>query len=227
MKFAHNTRQHSATGKSPFEIWYGFKPGFIPPVNFATKIPTVEERLRTLDQIRLEVTAALKVAVEVMKNTRPDNPTFQPKEGDLVWLEGTNVHTTHPKAKLAPRRHGPFKVLSTWGINCKLQLPKAWRIHPVFHISLISPYKETNAHGPNFIRPPPEIVQGEEDHYKVEHILQSRPSPNRKGIQYLIKWKGYPNSENSWLPASQMKHANALVQQYHACHPKAPRPSNL
>ena len=227
MEFAHNARQHSATGKSPFEIWYGFQPEFIPPVNFTTKIPNVEDRLRTLDQVRSEVTAALKVAAEIMKRSKVSTATHVFKPGDQVWLEGTNVHTTHPKAKLAPRRHGPFKVVSTWGVNCKLQLPKTWRIHPVFHSSLISPYKETTAHGPNFTRPPPEIVQGEDDHYEVESVLQSKVSPNKKGILYLIKWKGYPNSENSWLPASQMKHTLALVQQFHTKHPSAPRPSNL
>jgi len=227
MEFAHNARQHSTTGKSPFEIWYGFQPEFIPPVNFATKIPTVEERLRTLDQVKTEVTTALKVAAEVMKRSKKPTHEHKFKTGDLVWLEGTNVHTTHPKAKLAPRCHGPFKVISTWGVNCKLQLPKSWRIHPVFHNSLISPYQETTAHGPNFTRPTPEIVQGEDDHYEVEKVLQSRLSPNKKGILYLIKWKGYLDSENSWLPASQMKHAQCLVHQFHAENTTTPRPSSL
>jgi hypothetical protein len=113
MEFAHNTRQHSATSKSPFEVWYGYQPEFIPPINFATNIPTVEEHLRTLEQIRKEVTAALSIAAEVMKHSRPSNTTYTVKVGDLVWLEGTNIHTTHPKAKLAPRQHGPFKVIAT------------------------------------------------------------------------------------------------------------------
>jgi hypothetical protein len=181
----------------------------------------VEEHLQSLDQVWSEVSTALKVAAEVMKRSRPrSNHEF--KTDDLVWLEGTNVHTTHPKAKLAPRRHGPFKIISVWGVNCKLQLPKSWRIHPVFHNSLISPYKETTAHGPNFTRPPPEIVQGEDDHYEVEKVLQSKLMPNKRGILYLAKWKGYPDSENSWLPASGMKQAQALVKQFHQKNPSAP-----
>ena len=149
------------------------------------------------------------------------------KIGDLVWLEGTNIHTTHPKAKLALRQHGPFQILSTWGVNCKLQLPKSWHIHPVFHNSLISPYHENTTHGPNFTWPPPKIVLGEDEHYEVEKVLHSKVSPNCKGILYLIKWKGYPKSENSWLPASKMTHSQALVQKFHKDHPHAPKPKSL
>ena len=43
-------------------------------------------------------------------------------EGDQVLLEATNLQTTHPKAKLAPKRYGPFKVLWALPTNCKLQL---------------------------------------------------------------------------------------------------------
>ncbi len=227
MEFTHNVRQHSATKKSPFEVWYGYKPEFIPPIHFMTRIPAAEDRLNTLNQIRSEVTSALKVAAEVMKNSKSPTTFREFKIGDLVWLEGTNIHTTHPKAKLAPRRHGPFEILSTWGVNCKLQLPKTWRIHPVFHNSLISLYVENTTHGPNFTRPPPEIVQGEDEHYEVEKVLQSKISPNRKGILYLIKWKGYPDSENSWLPSSEMTHSQDLVQKFHKDQPRTPRPKTF
>ena len=227
MEFAHNTRAHSATGKSPFEVWYGYRPEFNPPAKFTMTIPTTEERLHTMNQVRSEVTATLEVASDIMKRTRPSTPSHVFQTGDLVWLEGTNIHTTHPKAKLAPQQHGTFKVVSTTATNSKLVLPKTWRIHPVFHNSLLSPYKETTAHGPNYARPPPDIVDREKEHYEVEEVLQSCPTPNRKGVQYLIKWKGYPNLENSWLPATQMKHAAELVKEFHSKFPKAPRPPSI
>ena len=227
MEFAHNARAHSATGKSPFEVWYGYCPEFNPPAKFTTTIPTVEEQLRTMNQVRSEVMAALKVASDIIKRTRPSTPSYVFQTGDLVWLEGTNIHTTHPKAKLAPRRNGPFKVVSTTATNSKLVLSKTWCVHPVFHNSLLSPYKETTAHGPNYTRPPPDIVNREEEHYEVEKVLQLRPTPNQKGVQYLIKWKGYPSSENSWLPATQMKHAADLVKEFHSKFPKAPWPPNI
>ena len=180
-----------------------------------------------MNRVRDEVTAALKIAAEVMKRTKPNTPSQTFKEGDLVWLEEMNIHTTHPKAKLVTQRHGPFKVLYSTSMNTKLSLPKTWHIHPVFHNSLITPYKETPTHGPNFPQPPPEIVDNKDEHYEVETILQSRLLPNRKGIQYLIQWKGYPDSENSWLPHTRLKYAATLVKEFHKQQPTAPHPSKI
>ena len=45
MEFTHNARAHSTTGKSPFEVWYRYRPEFNPPAKFTTTIPTVKERL--------------------------------------------------------------------------------------------------------------------------------------------------------------------------------------
>jgi len=99
MEFTHNARPHSATGKSPFEVWYGYQPTFILPLQFASKNQSVEERLKTLDSLRDEVAASLRGAAEVMQQSRPDGPLYCFKENDLVWLEGTNITMTHPKAK--------------------------------------------------------------------------------------------------------------------------------
>jgi hypothetical protein len=90
-----------------------------------------------------------------------------------VWLEGHNLHIDQPAAKLAPRRHGPFRVAQVMSpVSYRLALPLQWKIHPVFHIDLLSPYRETEVHGINYQRPPPELIDHEEE-YEVEDILDS------------------------------------------------------
>jgi hypothetical protein len=147
--------------------------------------------------------------------------SFTPyKEGDLVWLEAKNLHTSHPTAKLAPRRYGPFPVTKVIShVVYQLAIPPTWKIHPVFHASLLLPYTETPEHGPNFTRPPPDLVDGLEE-FEVEKILDSRR--RRRQLQYLVKWKGYPDADNTWEPAIHL-HAPDVVQDFHAAHPSAVR----
>ncbi|KIJ08488.1 hypothetical protein PAXINDRAFT_48369, partial [Paxillus involutus ATCC 200175] len=51
-----------------------------------------------------------------------------------------------------------------------LELPATWKIHDVFHASLLSTYRETPEHGPNFTKPPPDLIGGEEE-YEINQIL--------------------------------------------------------
>jgi len=101
-------------------------------------------------------------------------------------------------------------------MNCKLQLPETMRVHPVFHNSLLKPYHETQAHGPNFEQPPPEIIGGEEGHYEIDKVLAARPTRNYKSTQYFVHWKGYTDADNSWIPAGELTHAKELVAEFHA-----------
>jgi len=66
----------------------------------------------------------------------------------------------------------------------QLCLPPTWKIHDVFHTSLLTLYKETNQHRPNFIEPPPDIVEGEEE-WEVEKILKECSYGQWKKKQYV------------------------------------------
>lgn len=90
------------------------------------------------------------------------------KEGDLVWLEGCNLHIDQPTAKLSPKRHGPFFIKKTLGlVTYQLTLPATWKIHDVYHVDLLTPYSETDFHSPNFQQPPPDLIDRAEG-YEVE-----------------------------------------------------------
>jgi len=103
---------------------------------------------------------------------------------DQVWLEGTNLKMPYETAKLSPKQYGPFRVAARISnMSYQLDLPLTWKIHPVFHATLLTPYRETKAHGPNFLEPPPDIIEGEPE-WEVKKILAEQRYHNRR--QYLI-----------------------------------------
>ena len=53
-------------------------------------------------------------------------------------------------------------------------------------------------HGTNYQCPLPELIDGEEE-YKVEKVIASRRFGCGRKLQYLVKWKGYPDSDNQWI----------------------------
>ncbi len=93
-----------------------------------------------------------------------------------------------------------------------MKLPTQWSIHDVFHIDLLTPYRETDLHGSNYSRPAPDLVDNEEE-YEVKKILDSRQFSRRHKKQYLIKWKGYPDSDNEWVD-KQNVHAPEAIREF-------------
>ncbi len=91
-------------------------------------------------------------------------------------------------------------------------MPPSWKIHDTFHATYLSPFKETLEHGANFLEPPPEIIEGQEE-WEVEDIINRRFFGKKKTKQYLVKWKGYSDAHNTWEPEENIS-ANELIQQY-------------
>jgi hypothetical protein len=92
----------------------------------------------------------------------------------------------------------------------------AWGIHDVFHALLLSPYHETTTHSPNFSRPPPELID-EEEEYQVERIMGHWRTGQGNKLQYLVKWMGYPDSDNTWEPVAQI-YTPDLIKHYQQQH---------
>ena len=64
------------------------------------------------------------------------------KIGDRVMLNTKNIRTKRPSKKLAPKIYGPYTVLEKRGDRAyKIDLSARWKIHPVFHVSLLEPYQ--------------------------------------------------------------------------------------
>lgn len=223
-EFALNSRVHSSTGRAPFELIYGYIPEFQVSAK-PTGVPAADDRLRLLREAREDAKAALELTAERMKHFYDHGVSVAPvfKPGDKVYVECERHPKGQPSSKLAPRRDGPYPVLEKLGdLNYRLKLsPKDTR-HPVFHVDRLRPAKTASLVPDRTLPEPPPVIIDEEEEYEVEAVLDSRIF--RRQFQYLIKWKGYSDAENSWEPVANVANAKQLVEQFHKTHPGAPRP---
>jgi hypothetical protein len=179
-------------GMSPNEALVGVRVRLLPDLTLQSQNPLVDQRIRLIKEKRALAIQALNQAA-----TTTPSPVSQFNVKDQVWLEGSHLKMQYWSSKLASKRHGPFQIVEEVSpVAYRLELPTSWRIHDVFHASLLSPYIETASHGPNFTRPPPDLINGEEE-YEVEAIINHRHHGRSRQLQYLIKWKRYPHSDNT------------------------------
>src|SRR5258707_12514613 len=138
------------------------------------------------------------------------------KVGDKVWLEARNLKLQVPSRKLSQKRTGAFEITQVVSsVAFRLKLPAQWKIHNVFHASLLSLYRETPEHSPNFTRPPPELI-GTEEEYKIDKVVNHRGTSGRR--QYLIHWKGYSAAEWTWETEPNLENAKNIVKEYKRLH---------
>lgn len=223
-EFALNSRVHSSTGKAPFELIYGYIPEFQVPANPTTMVPEANERLRALKEAQEDAKAALQLTAERMKRFFDHGVLKAPQfeVGNRVYLERERHPKGQPTSKLAPKRDGPYQILEKIGdLNYRLKLTVRDQRHPVFHVDRLRAAKPAKLVPNREFPEPAPVVVDEEEEYEVEKILDSRMY--RRKLQYKVKWKGYPDTENSWEPADNLEHAKAEVNTFHRQNPAAPR----
>jgi len=98
---------------------------------------------------------------------------------------------------LNPKNYGPFqieKIVSPLAIQ--LTLPRKWKIHNVFHVSLIEPYWASNLLGP--VKPSKVLHEANDIEQSEEYDVNKVMSSTRKGhrILYVIRWLDYPNRQD-------------------------------
>lgn len=82
------------------------------------------------------------------------------------------------------------------------------KIHPMFHVSLLEPYKKPIMPGRSQVPPPSIKIDGEEE-YEVSKIFDSRL--NRQRLEYLVHWHGYEVSEQTWESAKILDNAPEMI----------------
>ena len=128
-------------------------------------------------------------------------------------LSTKNLKQKRLSKKLSHKFVGPFRITDKVGAQAyRLLLPQTYRIHNTFHVSLLEPYHlrdgdETSA---NFMQAP-ELID-DDKMWEVEEIVDK--VRDKQGVWYKVKWTGWGEEYNQWLPDEELKNAQELTQAF-------------
>jgi len=222
-EYAYNNSKHSSTKISPFYANYGFEPRTTWPMETQFRNPASQLYGHFITSVHTKHKERFSEATESMKkNYNKKRKSVVPfANGELVMLNGRNIRARHRCRKLEDKMFGPFEILST-GKNqryCKLQLPDAWKIHPVFNIDLLERYRGTNPMKP--------VVEIEADgqNWVMEQIIACGPSDeNPKEHVFLVKWKDITHEENTLEKYENVaEHNMGVLKDYYERNPEMER----
>lgn len=216
-QFVYNTSHHSSINTTPSFALMGYHPQGpfdVKPTHHQRRSYSVaaKQRAEQLEADRKKLRATLAHSQELYKKyyDKGRKPmTFQ--KGDWVLLSAKNIHQKRPSKKLSNKYLGPFRVvrsIAKHGLAYELDLPTSMRIHNVFPVSLLEPYKGREGEDPSTLQDAP--IMPDEVSYEVEMILDHKGTG--KNRWFYVRWKGYPPSEDSWEPRSAFDDGDMIVQ---------------
>ena len=223
-EFAYNHSKNTSTGHTLFELNCGYHPrmSYKEEVNPRSWSKSADELSEELRELMVICRKNLHNAQELQKRAHDKGvkpQSYAPSE--KVWLNSKFIKSK-PNRKLEAKFFEPFRVFYPIKKQAyKLELLKKWKIHDVFHVSLLE--QDTTRKGREFLLPKFELDNDNE--YEVEALRDSavyakEANGHFLGLYYLVAWKGYPEEENTWEPSSAVMQLRKIVSTFHKDHPE-------
>lgn len=216
-EFAYMNSHNDSIGTTPFYLMYGYHPEVryeVEDDSTEGEVPAANERIKKLQALRDEAAEHLRNAYKAQ--AKYYNKSHKPqtyKVGDLVMLATKNLKQKRPSKKLSHKYMGPFRITDKVGAQAyRLLLPSTYRIHNTFHVSLLEPYHHRECgDAPDDFMQAPELIDDDEM-WEVEEIIDK--VKNKEGVWYKVKWTGWGEEYNQWVPDEDILGAKDLVKAY-------------
>ena len=201
IQMAINSRITNRHHSSPFSLM------FTRPFNMFSNYSSTSSTLMTEDQVYERnnlltnlLYPSIEDATDGYNRRMMDNFVYSNRilkdgfpTGSMVMKE-VDVRTS----TLQPAYEGPFKVISRTAHNTYVLMDSTDHILP----KNIPPSKLKMI---SFIEP-----EEDDKEYEIEKILNHRGKLQMR--EYLIKWKGYSEKDNLWIPASQIMTPQCITE---------------
>ena len=228
-EFVYNNTKNTSTGHTLFELNCGYHPrmSYKEDVNPCFQSKLVNKLSVELRELMIVSQKNLHYVQEFQKRAHNKGVKLQSYDpGKKVWLNSKYIRTKRNR-KLEAKFFGPFRMLYLVGKQAyKLELFKKWKIHIVFHISLLEQDTTRKRWMDDKNVAELDANDNKRREYEVEVIWDSKvytresKSGHLPGLHYLISWKRYPEEENTGEPTSAVQHLRKLISLFHKDHPE-------
>ncbi|KAH9619215.1 hypothetical protein KSS87_003192, partial [Heliosperma pusillum] len=223
-QFSYNLQKSESTGQSPFEIVTGYQP--LTPqaiaIGYSGQSPAAFRMARGWNE-QLDIAKAYldKASKKMKKWADKHRRHVEYQVGDLVMVkllpqQFKAFRSVHKG--LVRKYEGPFPVIKRIGkVSYRVELPPKLKIHPVFHVSMFKPYHgdEVDPSQGESQRAPTAVVTSydkEVETILADRVIRKRGVPRQR--EFLIKWKGQPDSEASWEKEADLWQFKDLIQRF-------------
>ncbi|MBW0470000.1 hypothetical protein O181_009715 [Austropuccinia psidii MF-1] len=220
VQLAYSTIRHSTTGKTPALVEKGWNP-LLPVDHLKKNLFTIHTSAKDFHEMwkRAYDTAAKCIAeAKEYNKKRWEKSHMEPdfKEGDQLLLSTLNFNNLKGPKKMRDSFVGPFTIINLIGKNAvevKLTV-EILRKHPVFPVSLVKPYFQTEEKNPT----PPEIVEVEDSPGPLKKIIKARKIRlnGKDQRQYLVRFKNQTADKDKWLAEDSIPDGNLHLRRFRA-----------
>ncbi|MBW0576271.1 hypothetical protein O181_115986 [Austropuccinia psidii MF-1] len=219
LELAYKTSIHSSTKQTPAMLEKGWNPK-LPQDSLRKGLieihPTAASFKGMLEKARNHAVRCMEYSFAYAKDKwDKSHATPDLKVGDLVLVSTTNFNNIKGCRNLKYSFSGPFVIKALHGENAvEVELSEELsNKHPTFPVSLIKPYKSSDAGKFPLRNKVPQVIPPIESSgsKKITKVLKERKLRTNKVREYLVRYSD-PTCEDEWLPEKDIPEASKFSE---------------